>query len=109
MATFFRNVVAKDIGPTAREVIETSDNSRVTVIGMSLANTTEFVVLADVAVQNDTSTEAYFCKGLIIPPNSTARIVNGGEKLILTSSNVLKINSNVEDSIDAVISFVEIV
>ena len=109
MATFFRNVVAKDIGPTAREVIETSDNSRVTVIGMSLANTTEFVVLADVAVQNDTITEAYCCKGLIIPPNSTARIVNGGEKLILTSSNVLKINSNVEDSIDAVISFVEIV
>jgi hypothetical protein len=56
MATFFRNVVAKDIGTTAREVIETSDNARVTIIGMSLANTTEFVVLADVALQNDTST-----------------------------------------------------
>jgi hypothetical protein len=109
MATFFRNVVAKDIGTTAREVIETSDNSRVTIIGMSLANTTEFVVLADVALQNDTSTEAYFLKGLIIPPNSTARVVNGGEKLILTQSNVLKIRSNVEDAIDAVISFVEIV
>jgi hypothetical protein len=109
MATFFRNVVAKDIGTTAREVIETSDNSRVTIIGMSLANTTEFVVLADVALQNDTSTEAYFLKGLIIPPNSTARVVNGGEKLILTQSNVLKIRANVEDAIDAVISFVEIV
>ena len=109
MATFFRNVVAKDIGTTAREVIETSDNARVTIIGMSLANTTEFVVLADVALQNDTSTEAYFLKGLIIPPNSTARVVNGGEKLILTQSNVLKIRANVEDAIDAVISFVEIV
>lgn len=109
MATFFRNVVAKDIGTTSREVIETSDNSRVTIIGMSLANTTEFVVLADVALQNDTSTEAYFLKGLIIPPNSTARVVNGGEKLILTQSNVLKIRANVEDAIDAVISFVEIV
>jgi hypothetical protein len=109
MATFFRNTVAKDIGTTPREVIETADNSRVTVIGMSLANTTDFVVLADISVLNDTSTEAYYAKGIIIPPNSTARVVNGGEKLILTNSNVLKILSSVDNSLDAVISYVEIV
>jgi hypothetical protein len=109
MATFFRNTVAKDIGTTPREVIETADNSRVTVIGMSLANVTDFVILADISVQNDTSTEAYYAKGIIIPPNSTARVVNGGEKLILTNSNILKITSNVDESIDAVISYVEII
>jgi hypothetical protein len=109
MATFFRNTVAKDIGTTPREVIETADNSRVTVIGMSLANTTDFVVFADISVLNDTSTEGYYAKGIIIPPNSTARVVNGGEKLILTNSNVLKILSSVDNSLDAVISYVEIV
>ncbi len=109
MATFFRNTVAKDIGTTPREVIETADNARVTVIGLSLANTTEFLVLADIALQNDTSTEAYYAKGIIIPPHSTARVVNGGEKLILTNSNVLKITSNIDESVDAVISYVEIV
>jgi len=109
MATFFRNTVAKDIGTSAREVIETADNARVTVIGMSLANTTDFVIFADIALQNDTSTEAYYAKGIIIPPNSTARVVNGGEKLILTNSNVLKITSSADDSLDAVISYVEII
>lgn len=109
MATFFRNTVAKDIGTTPREVIETADNSRVTVIGMSLCNTTDCLVLADIALQNDTSTEGYYAKNIVIPPNSSARVVNGGEKLILTSSNVLKISSSIESSIDAVISYVEIV
>jgi hypothetical protein len=109
MATFFRNTVAKDIGTIPREVIETADNARVTVIGMSLANTTEFVIFADVLVQNDTSTEAYYAKDIIIPPNSSARIVNGGEKLILTSSNVLKVIASEDNSLDAVISYVEIV
>jgi hypothetical protein len=67
------------------------------------------VVFADIALQNDTSTEAYYAKGIIIPPNSTARVVNGGEKLILTNSNVLKITSSADESLDAVISYVEII
>ena len=109
MATTFKNKVVTDIGTSKVEVLATNDNNRITVVGFSLANLTDGVVLIDVSLQDDTSTEGDYAKELILPPNTSLRVLNGGEKLILTPNNNLYVRSNVDDSIDCVLSTVEII
>ena len=48
-------------------------------------------------------------KDIIVPPNTSLRAVNGGERLILGPSTAIKIQANFDDSIDVVMSYVEIV
>lgn len=109
MATTFKNVVVANIGTEQTEVLATNDNARVTVVGFSLANLTEGVVLVDVQIRDEASTTGYYAKEMVVPPNTSLRILNGGEKLILTPRNNLYVTSNVDNSIDAVLSTVEIV
>jgi hypothetical protein len=47
-------------------------------------------------------------KDVLIPPNQSLRVINGGEKLILTSSIQIFVWSTVDNSLDLVMSFVEI-
>jgi hypothetical protein len=108
MASFFRNAIIKSIGIVPVECMATAANSRMTVIGMSVANLTEGIVLVDIMLKDDTSVTGYYGKNLVLPPNSSLRVVNGGEKLILSTSNTLLISTNVPDSVDAIISYVEI-
>jgi hypothetical protein len=109
MATTFKNKVVTNVGTTRQEVLTSSSNTRITIVGFSLANLTEGVVLISVELQDETSTVGFYAKDLIVPPNTSLRVLNGGEKLILAPSNVLYVTSNVDDSIDVVISTVEIV
>lgn len=109
MASFFRNKVAKEIGTTPVEVLATAPNSRMTIIGMSLANLTAGIVLIDIELTDDTEVTGYYAKQILVPPNSSLRVVNGGEKLILSTSNSLSITANVDTAIDAIISYVELI
>ena len=108
MASFFRNAIIKNIGIVPVECMATAANSRMTVIGMSVANLTEGIVLVDIMLKDSTSVTGYYGKNLVLPPNSSLRVVNGGEKLILSTSNILYMSTNVPDSVDAIISYVEI-
>lgn len=113
MANFFRNKLQSGIGTSEVEIISVDTNSRVTVIGMSLSNLTGGIVLASIRVVNTTATapndSAYYIKDVVIPPNQSMRIVNGGEKLVLAGDMKVYISSNVDASIDLIASYVEIV
>lgn len=109
MATTFKNKVVSNIGTDRTEVLATNENSRVTVVGFSLANLTEGVVLVDIELQDESSVTGYYAKEMIIPPNTSLRVLNGGEKLILTPTNNLYVSANVDDSVDCILSTVEIV
>ena len=109
MATTFRNKVVTEIGTATTEVLATNANNRITVVGFSLANLTDGVVLIDVTLRDEDSATGYYAKEMILPPNTSLRVLNGGEKLILTPNNNLYVRSNVDASIDAVLSTVEIV
>jgi hypothetical protein len=109
MATFFRNSVVKEIGVTPTKVLETQSNSRATVIGMSLTNLTLGAILVSVELQDETSTRGYYCKEVLVPANTSLRLVNGGEKLILANSNELYVSCNTADAVDVLLSYVEII
>lgn len=108
MATTFRNKVVAGIGTARTDVLATNDNNRITVVGFSLANLTEGVVLINVEMQDADSTIGYYAKEMVLPPNTSLRVLNGGEKLILTPRNNLYVSANVDNSVDCILSTVEI-
>ena len=108
MANFFKNKVVNEIGTTPIQVLEFGPSTRGTVIGLSLANLTGSNILASITITDDASTVGYYVKDILIAPNSSARIVNGGEKLILAPNNAIHIFASQEASLDCVMSYVEI-
>lgn len=109
MPTLFRHSVNTDIGTTPIDVLQIPLGVRATVIGMNIANVTDYdTVVVNIYVIDENSTQAHYVRGLTISPNSTAKIITQGEKLILPETAGIRIVSDTEDSIDAVISYVEI-
>ncbi len=109
MATTFKNKVIKEVGLNPVLAIETNSGTRSTIIGLSLANLTEFPVYASVLVNDDTSVQGYYLKDVLVPPNTSLRALSAGEKLILAPENQLYLMADVDESLDAVISYVDIV
>ena len=109
MATFFKNTVTKEVGEVPVRVLETTPTTRATVIGLNIANLIEDVITVSVMLQDDTSVMGYYVKEVILPPHSSLKAVNGGEKLILAPSNQLYVVSNTADSVDVIVTYVEIV
>lgn len=108
MANYFRNSIQKNIGSTPVTMVDNTNNSKLTVVGISLANVSESNLFIDVTVTNELDVEGYFIKEVMLPPNSSLRLIAGGEKLILGNDNQLKVKSNLESSVDAIVSYVEI-
>jgi hypothetical protein len=109
MTTAFKNVLSSGLGTTPTTVLTTNASAKTTVIGLSMTNTTANVLLASVQLQDTVaSTSAYFVQNIVLPPNTSARIINGGERLVLGPSTNVIIVSNQDSSVDLVMSYVEI-
>jgi hypothetical protein len=109
MATNFRNSVTKNIGTITTPVYEAEVGSYTTIIGMVLANLTESVIQASVTLTaTPDSVTGFIVKDVLIAPNSSLRVLNSGEKLIVASQNSLNVQANINDSLDCVLSYVEI-
>jgi hypothetical protein len=112
MATAFKNVLSTEIGTSEVEIIATATTARATVIGLSLTNLTGGIILASIRIVNTVASSpnnsAYFVKEVVLPPNQSLRIINGGEKLVLAGDMKVYVSSNVAASIDLVASYVEI-
>jgi hypothetical protein len=109
MPTVFRHAVNTAIGTTPVDVVQIPGGVRATVIGLNLANVTDFdTVNVNVFVVDENSTQAAYVKGLTIPPQTSVKVVTQGEKLILPQTAGLRIVSDTADSIDSTVSYVEI-
>ena len=109
MATLFKNKVVNSVGIVPVDIYEADASTRATVIGLSLTNLTQSFVYVDVLLQDDTSITGYYLKQALLPANTSLRVVATGEKLIIAPSNKLQVRSSIDDSVDVVLSFVEIV
>ena len=109
MATLFKNAVVKNIGTVPVDIYETDASTRATVIGLSLTNLTDSFVYVDVLIQDDTSLAGYYLKQTLLPANTSLRAISTGEKLIVAPSNKIQIASSLDDSVDVILSYVEII
>jgi hypothetical protein len=102
------NKVIKSLGKTEQTLVSTSSVQKGACVGLSLANVTDTIVKASVFVTDNTSTKGYYIKDLEIAPQSSARIINGGEKLLLAPSNSVSIGCDTTDGLDVIFSLVVI-
>jgi hypothetical protein len=109
MPTQFKNITATQVGTTPVDVLQIAPGVRATVVGCNLANTTTYdTVNVDVYVVDENSTAALYGRNVILPPNTSLKLITAGEKLILPETAGLRVVSTVEDSIDVVVSYVEV-
>ena len=102
------NKVIKNLGKTEETLVTTTSAQKAACVGLSLANITNTVVKASIFVTDASSIKGYYIKDLEIAPQSSARIINGGEKLLLAPTNSVSIVCDTTDGLDAIFSLVVI-
>ena len=109
MATQFKNKIIREVGLAQIIALETDASTRSTIVGLNMANLTDFVVYASVLVKADDSVIGFLLKDTAVPPNSSLKVLSGGEKLILAPTNQLYVVADQDAALDVVISYVDIV
>jgi hypothetical protein len=109
MTTYFRTKVSKDIGTTPVTVLSTGAASRFTIIGCNLANTTDYDISVSISVTDASAVTGKYISQMQISPYSSLKVITNGEKLILMENTTLTITSDTATSIDAIISYAEII
>jgi hypothetical protein len=108
MTTYFRTKVEQEVGTVETTILSTSPANIYTLIGLSVANIIDYDVIVDVYITDATSTKGYYIKQLIIPPYTSAKLVQNGEKIILGNSCSISVVSDTDDSLDVIASYAEI-
>jgi hypothetical protein len=109
MATQFKNAINTGIGTTPVDVLQLDTGFRATIIGCNIANITDYdTVNISVFIYDAASTTAHYVKDIPVPPNTSLKLVTNGEKIIIPEECGLRIVSDTPNSIDTIISYVEI-
>jgi hypothetical protein len=107
MANTFTSYVNKDVGTSAATVVTVGASTQTTVIGMSCANTTASPVTVDAYITRS-AVNYYLVKGATVPVGGSLVIVGGDQKVVLITSDALKVVSSTASSIDAVTAVLNI-
>ena len=78
------------------------------VIGITLANKHTSGITASVFLDNeDGSNDVYIVKNATIPAGSSLEVMSGN-KIVLETGDIIKVKGSVTDSVDAILSIMEI-
>ena len=86
-------------------------DTQATVIGLTVSNVTTSSVDIDIALATtmaNITNDVSICSNLPLPAGSTVVLVGGSSKLVLTTGDMLKIKSSANNSVDVVMSVLEI-
>lgn len=107
MANSFTSYLNKDVGTSAATVVTIGASTQTTIIGMSCANTSASPVTVDAYITRS-GTNYYLIKGATVPVGSSLVIVGGDQKVVLVTSDVLKVVSSTAASVDVTTSVLNI-
>ena len=114
MANAFKNVtiqgtLAADADHAVGSVIPNATTTQ-TIIGMTISNVTSQVINVSVKMFLS-STETYIVKDAPIPTGGSLVVVGGDQNVVLfhngTNGNQIKVRSNVANSINVIMSYLE--
>ena len=107
MANTFTSYVNKDVGTSAATVVTVGASTQTTIIGLDIANTTTSPITADVYITRS-AVNYYLIKGATVPVGSSLVVVGGNQKVVLITSDVLKVVTSAAASADVVTSVLNI-
>lgn len=109
MANTFKRFTQRDVGTSLTQVgsYTVASGTQVTVIGVTVANTSSGSIQADVT-HYDGSNDTYVVKSAPIPVGSSLVVVGGEQKVVLEPGDSIRVSSNASSSCDVVVSLLEI-
>lgn len=107
MANTFTSYVNKNVGTSAATVVTVGAATQTTIIGLSFANTTSSPITADAYITRS-AVDYYLIKGATVPVGSSLVVVGADQKVVLITSDVLKVVTSAASSADVVTSVLNI-
>ena len=109
MANTFARKLSRNVGtsPVTVGSYTVGAATQVTVIGMSVANTTGSDVTADIALF-DGANATYLGKTIPIPTGGALVMFGGEQKLVMVTGDSIQVTSSAATSLDVVMSILEI-
>jgi hypothetical protein len=107
MANTFTSYVNKNVGTSAATVVTVGAATQTTIIGLSFANTTASPITADAYITRS-AVDYYLIKGATVPVGSSLVVVGADQKVVLTTSDALKVVTSAASSADVVTSVLNI-
>lgn len=109
MANTFKRKLSRSIGTSLTSVgsYTAPASTQVTVIGLTVANTTASQILVDATV-NDGTNDTYLIKEAPVPSGGSMIIIGGDQKVVLETNDSIKVKSDTSSSADVVMSILEI-
>ena len=108
MANAFKLVTDTGVGTSAATVHTGAGSTETTIIGMSIANIHTSQIEVDVQLENNDGDNVYLIKAAPVPVGSSLVVVGGEQKVVMNTSDVLKVTSNTASSADVTLSILEI-
>ena len=108
MPNNFKNDVTFVLGTGLTDIYTAGTGVTATIIGMTCANTTNSSVNVTVKV-TDTSAgvTASVVETAPVPSGGSLVVIGGNQKLVLETTDVLKVQSSASSSIDVIVSILE--
>lgn len=83
-------------------------STQTTIIGMTVANLTGSQITVDVKFENNDGDNVFMVKDAPVPTGSALVVVGGDQKVVMESSDVIKVQSDTANSADTILSILEI-
>lgn len=114
MANSFLTDTKSGVGLTAETVYTCPPATTATIIGMTLANSSDVSpiyvnVILDASTRTSGAEDSvYIIKGAPIPTGGALIPIGGDQKIVLEPGDTLKVSSNTPSSVDVVLSHLDI-
>ena len=108
MANAFKLVTDTGVGTSAATIHTGASATETTIIGLTVANIVSSQIEVDVQLENNDGDNVYLIKAAPVPVGSSLVVVGGEQKVVMNTSDVLKVTSNTASSADVALSILEI-
>ena len=107
MANNFTSYMNKNVGTSAATVVTVGASTQTTIIGLSFANTTTSPITASAYITRS-GTDFYLIEDATVPVGSSLVVVGGDQKVVMITSDALKVVTSAASSADVITSVLNI-
>lgn len=107
MANAFKNFFLKNANTVSQNVYTAGAGVQATIIGMTIANTTDAPISANVTITSD-GTDFFMVRNAIIATGGALVPIGGDQKVVLEANDFLRVQTSSANSADVIVSVLEI-
>ena len=108
MANTFKNAFAEDVATSAQTIFTAGGSAQAILIGLQLTHTTSSEITSTITMNDSSESEDMVLLNAVPIPANPLVSVFVGDKIVLESSDVLKVHSNTGSALNVFASYLEI-